>query len=305
MKHISTLFTAKKSLLTTVGLAFVLVACNNQPSLPSSSSGTQTSSTSQSSQSSSLDGFATWVNSTQAIDINGDGSINQTDYTLWLEYLVWRDSDAGQDYNDDRKVNTIDFMIYKQFNIWRISDSARDFNDDKLINILDYIIWLDYLDWKDSDEAEDLNNDSKINDLDYEIFLQGSEFEGNYLIRNYNYVGAGLQLLQSGIKFSELGGVLESITLTVDISGEISATIDNTLKSQLGNDLSVVESVFDNMTIERISPLLVAIDTVVIIGGTTINLTFNLTNITGGYRSTTTIVSNSQTITISFDLILL
>jgi hypothetical protein len=287
-----------KQLLPIILFSIVLVACGNEfPQLSTS--------TNQSTQSSSLDGFAIWVNSTQAIDINGDGSINQTDYTLWLEYLVWRDSDTAQDYNDDRKVNTIDFMIYKQFNIWRISDSARDFNDDKRIDILDYIIWLDYLDWKASDKASDLNNDSKINDLDYEIFLQGSEFEGSYQIRNYNYVGAGLQLLQSGIKFSELGGVLGSITLTVDTAGEITATIDNTLKSQLGNDLSVVESVFDNMTIERISPLLVAIDTVVIISGTTINLTFNLTNITGGYRSTTTIVSNSQTITISFDLILL
>jgi hypothetical protein len=247
----------------------------------------------------------TWVNSTQAIDINGDGSINQTDYTLWLEYLVWRDSDASQDYNDDRKVNTIDFMIYKQFNVWRISDSARDLNDDKRIDISDFMIWLDYLVWKDSDKAADLNNDSRINDLDYEIFLQKSEFEGSYQIRNYSYVGANLQLLQSGIKLSELGNLVGSITLTVDVAGEISAIINNNLKSQLGNDLSVIEAVFDNMTIERISPLLVAIDTSVIIGGTTLNLTFTLTTITGGYRSSTTIVFDSRTITVSFDLIII
>jgi hypothetical protein len=57
------------------------------------------------------------------------------------------------------------------------------------------------------------------------------------------------------------------------------------------------------MVIQRISPLLIAIDTVVIVGGTSLNLTFNLTQITGGYRTTINLVFDSQTITVSFELI--
>jgi hypothetical protein len=86
-------------------------------------------------------------------------------------------------------------------------------------------------------------------------------------------------------------------------SGEVSAVLDPELRSILGSDFGVIETVFDNMVIQRISPLLIAIDTVVIVGGTSLNLTFNLTQITGGYRTTINLVFDSQTITVSFELI--
>jgi hypothetical protein len=89
----------------------------------------------------------------------------------------------------------------------------------------------------------------------------------------------------------------------VDISGAVSAVLDPELRTTLGSDFGVIETVFDNMVIQRISPLLIAIDTVVIVGGTSLNLTFNLTQITGGYRTTINLVFNSQTSTVSFELI--
>ena len=299
MKQNSNVSLSKKSLLAMLSLTFVLVACGDQ--IPPTS--ISTSSNSSTTQTSSLDGYNTWVNSNQAIDINDDGRINRDDYTLWLEYLVWRDSDAAEDFNNDRKINTVDFMIFKQYGTWRTSDDAIDLNDDDRINILDFIIWLDYLKWKDSDDAADLNNDTKINELDYGIFLNRSEFEGTYRIRNYSYAGPNLQFIQSGVKFAELGDVIDSITLSVDISGAVSAELDPELRTTLGSDFGVIETVFDNMVIQRISPLLIAIDTVVIVGGTSLNLTFNLTQITGGYRTTINLVFDSQTITVSFELI--
>ena len=299
MKQNSNVSLSKKSLLAMLSLTFVLVACGDQ--IPPTS--ISTSSNSSTTQTSSLDGYNTWVNSNQAIDINGDGRTNRDDYTLWLEYLVWRDSDAAEDFNNDRKINTVDFMIFKQYGTWRTSDDAIDLNNDNRINILDFIIWLDYLKWKDSGDAADLNNDTKINELDYGIFLNRSEFEGTYRIRNYSYAGPNLLLIQSGVKFADLGDVIDSITLSVDITGEVSAVLDPELRSILGSDFGVIETVFDNMVIQRISPLLIAIDTVVIVGGTSLNLTFNLTQITGGYRTTINLVLNSQTITVSFELI--
>jgi hypothetical protein len=303
MKSNLELSKSKKPLLFTISLTFVLVACG--PQIPSISNSDNNSGITSNNQTTSLAGFSTWVNSAQAIDMNGDGNIDQADYALWLEYLAWRDSDTAEDYNNDRKINTVDFMIFKQYSGWRISNDAIDLNDDRRIDILDFIIWLDYLKWKDSDDAADLNNDSKINELDYRIFLDGSEFEGNYRIRNYAYNGPGLQLIQSGVKFSELGNIVNSITLSVDNTGEVSATLPNELRTTLGSDYNVILSVFNDMTIQRISPLLIAIDTVVVIGGAPLNLTFNLTEITGGYRTSISLAFEAGNITISFELILI
>jgi hypothetical protein len=250
-----------------------------------------------------VDGYLAWIESDIAIDMNEDLRINREDYALWVEYLVWRDSDSAEDFTGDRRINTEDYMLWVNFNAWRLGNDALDFNDDSRIDILDYRIFGDYTLWLEGDDALDFNDDDLVDELDYILFLEGNEFAGEYYITDYNYSGPEVYLIDSGIFFSDLGYVIDEFILMVDLTGAITIDIPNYLKTLLGSDLLIIETTFNNMTIERISPFIVVIDTTILLAGTTINLTFNMTEIEGGFFTSTSFAFQTQTVVIFFDII--
>jgi len=286
-----------KILFLTVPL--LLVSCNDDLQNYNSSS---IFNSSVSSNSSVDDGYQAWLNSTQARDLNGDGQINLTDYQLWNEYLAWRDSDLAEDLNADRKIDTSDYLIFKAYTVWKNSNDAKDMNADRKIDLADFLIWQNYLAWKLTDKAVDLNNDQKIDDLDYLIFLQGSEFQGQYDIGNYEYSGPEVVLTNSRVSLKTMGPYFNEIKINVDKEGKITSVIPTNFQTTLGQDLPVIQSFFNNMKIQRISRLIVTIDTVINVNGTNVNVTFYLSEITNGYTTNLTLNSTSNPITIKFDI---
>ena len=145
-----------------------------------------------------------------------------------------------------------------------------------------------YESWRDSDEAEDLNGDNTVDILDFEIYQEFLEFQGVYNIANYVYEGnEGIYLKGSDprIYFTDLGTYLSQIQFTVNNGGEISVTIPDNLDEELGTYQSVIIEGMNNMTISRISPLLVALDTHVTINETVVNFTLYLTETENGYST--------------------
>lgn len=283
-------------------IILVLTSCGGDLLLSSSSPNSSIPFTSTNSETSE-DAYLNWKNSNQAIDLNGDQVIDQADFAIWQQYLIWKDSDDAQDLNGDRRINVIDYLDWIAYSNWKSSVSAYDFNEDKTINYADYSIWKDYQVWKNSTNAVDLNDDQIINELDYEIYLQGNEFAGQYSISNYTYSGPELLLGTSRIRFSELGASLQQISLFVDQDGKITTSIPLELRNNLGEDLATIEAVFAQMTIQRLSPLLITLETVVSINNIAVNLTFYLETISGGYASSLEFTILGNLIDIAFNIL--
>jgi|LakMenE18May11ns_1017448.scaffolds.fasta_scaffold9892937_1 hypothetical protein len=279
-----------------LGTVLVLSGCDVL--IPSSSS-----SSGSSIPSSSIDLYQEWANGSSAQDFNGDDAITLADFDIWTAYLSWRDTNAAEDLNDDRKINVSDYLIWDGYNDWKFSEDAIDMNADRVINLLDYLAWQTYSLWLESDNASDINKDEKIDILDYEMFLNGNEFQGNYIIDNYQYVGPNLRLLESNIAFKDLAEYLEYIALSIDKDGVITASFPLWLKNSLKGDFQLINDVFSNMTIARISQTIVTIDTEVILYENVVAITFYLSKITNGFTTSIELEIQGQEVFFSFDIL--
>jgi hypothetical protein len=262
-----------------------------------------TSSLTSSNNTSSLDLYQQWAGGSSAQDLNGDGDITPADFDIWTAYLNWRDTNAAEDLNDDRKINVTDYLIWDGYNDWKFSEDAIDMNADRVINLLDYLAWQTYSLWLDSDNASDINKDEKIDILDYEMFLNGNEFQGNYIIDNYQYIGPNLILLESNIAFKDLAEYLEYIALSIDKDGVIIATFPLWLRNSLRGDFQLINDVFSNMTIARISQTIVTIDTEVILYENVIAITFYLSKITNGFTTSIELEIQGKEFFFNFDIL--
>lgn len=254
--------------------------------------------------------FEQWRASEDAIDLNGDRKIDEVDYDMFQlqnDYDYWKSSDAAIDLNSDRKIDEADFEMYKlqtDYYYWKNSDEAEDLNGDSRIDENDHSIYLFYDTWRYSDEAEDLNNDQVIDISDYEIYTEHIEFEGDYYITNYSYIGNEKYFVGDGYRFIDLGEYASHAVISVDILGNVSVTLTDSLTAELGDDYSVIEEGAQNMTIERISPFIVVIDSFVIINDVEYNLTLYLTEIDSGFSTTYTITGYyKEDLILSFDII--
>jgi len=229
------------------------------------------------------------------------------------DFEIWKNSDLAEDLNGDRKINEDDYAIYldsiiMDYETWKDSDVAEDLNGDRKINEEDYEIYLnpvasEYEVWKDSDAALDMNGDRKIDEEDYALFLVVGEFVGTYHIVNYQFVGTSTVILKTNLKLQDMATVLEGITLEVNEAGEISANISSETIAAFGDQFAVIIEGFNQMTLERISQFIIAIDTTVTIDNVVVNVTLYLTEIDNGYRTSYQITSNNIDSIISFDII--
>jgi hypothetical protein len=229
------------------------------------------------------------------------------------DFEIWKNSDLAEDLNDDRKINEDDYAIYldsiiMDYETWKDSEVAEDLNGDRKINEEDYAIYLnpvasEYEVWKDSDAALDMNGDRKIDEDDYALFLAVEEFVGTYHIVNYQFVGTATVILETDLKLQDMATVLEGITLEVNEAGEISANISSETIAAFGNQFAVIVEGLNQMTLERISQFIIAIDTTVTIDNVIVNVTLYLTEIENGYRTSYQITSNNIDSIISFDII--
>ena len=117
-----------------------------------------------------------WLESDDAVDVNGDNKIDETDYQIQLALNAWLDSDDATDYNNDRRINYDDYVISEAYKEWKKSDASQDLNGDKKISFEDYEAYRAYLAWKSGEESIDLNDDKKIDIEDYLAFI-GKEYQ--------------------------------------------------------------------------------------------------------------------------------
>jgi hypothetical protein len=245
-----------------------------------------------------LSAYEIWKRSDTAQDYNGDRKINELDYEIYQVenyYDYWRESEYAEDLNGDRKINEIDheiYRLYNNYNYWRESEYAEDLNGDTLINSSDHRIYKDYLTWIGSEEAQDLNNDTIINVVDFEIYEEFKEFKGNYYITNYVYVGSTpITVVGTNpeIFVQDLGFYLAQILISVNHAGVVSLTIPHAVRTALGDFISTIIEGSNNMTISRLSPFVVVIDTNVTVNDVNVNFTLYLNTATNGYSTSYTI----------------
>lgn len=253
-----------------------------------------------------------WLSSDLAIDLNGDRRINELDFELYkLQniYDYWKQSDYAYDNNLDRLINEEDFEIYRlqnNYEYWKSSTEAFDFNEDNIINQTDYDIYLNYDLWRYSTLAEDLNQDHIINLADYELYLEFAEFVGTYTFTNYVYVGEETYafILDDGYLFlKDFGQYLSRIILTVSGDGTTSVTIPTDVQAVFGSMYGKMVEGTENLTITRISPYIVGIDTFVVVDDVEVQVTIYLTETNNGYHATYVMGMFEGNPTISFDII--
>ncbi|MCK7488116.1 MAG: hypothetical protein MZU97_23535 [Bacillus subtilis] len=259
--------------------------------------------------------YQAWRISDEAEDLNGDRKIDETDFELYLnpplsDYEIWRASDAAIDLNEDSKINEADyalFLLRSDYQAWRISDEAEDLNGDRKIDEADFELYInpplsEFELWLASDRAIDLNNDTVINEADYTIYLEFGEFVGVYQISNLSYLGANMDVGEIHDLVSIMP-LFDEILFAVDYFGVITATIPVGVAEELADVYEIARQGLDHMSLTRISPLVIALDTHVIIDEVEVNFTFYLSQTTNGYSSSIVISHNGNTTTIRFDLL--
>lgn len=282
-------------LLSFIGLSIFLFACDQ---LPQSD-------------------YLLWRNSEEATDLNGDSKIDELDYDLFLnpegmDYETWRNSEDSEDLNGDRKIDELDYEIYlnqgtDDYETWRNSEDAEDLNGDRKINELDYDLYLNppvdpYEIWLGSEDAKDYNLDDTIDEEDFAIYTDFLELAGSYTIANYTYEGTNTYI-GNKIYLKDFALHLENIELIVDLEGNIDAQITQELITLLDDTYSIFLEGLENMTIERISPLLFAIDTTVTIEGIELAVSLYLTEIENGFSTSYTINFQNVIGIVKFDII--
>jgi hypothetical protein len=253
--------------------------------------------------------------------------------TTQSDYEIWKNSDEAEDLNGDRKINVDDYDLYlnppqtttatatvteittqSDYEIWKNSDEAEDLNADRKINEDDYDLYLNppqsnYEIWKNSDEAENLNNDNEINEADYSIYLEFSEFAGDYNVTNYSYIGSSLSIQTNdlnsvnSIELEDLGQYLNQMVFSIDNDGDVYASIPSTVIASLGVSFAIVIDGLNNMSLARISPYLVALDTNVTIDDIIVHITLYLTETESGFSTTYVINYDENISTVTFNLV--
>jgi hypothetical protein len=137
--------------------------------------------------------FDQWKSSPEAKDLNGDGVINEVDYSLFLGPPP---SDGGDNPPPPPTDGDNPPPGPPTFDQWKSSPEAKDLNGDGVINEADYGIFLGppptdggdnppppptdgdnpppmptFDQWKTSPEARDLNGDGVIDEADYRLFF--------------------------------------------------------------------------------------------------------------------------------------
>jgi len=251
-----------------------------------------------------------WKNSDDAEDFNEDRKIDEADYEIYQmknSLAYWKKSAEATDLNGDRKIDATDFEIYKlhnYFDYWIDSEAAEDLNGDSLINEIDFDIYDNYDYWINSIAAEDLNDDSKIDISDFEIYIEYEEFQGEYYLSNYNYYGSpGDHIKPYDIAIKDLGFYLSQIQIIVNSKGRVVITIPEAVRTAFGHYYSVLLSGANNMTISRISPLIVGIDTFVVIDDVNVNVTLYLSEIDNGFTTSYVIGFYDEKPSMTLDII--
>lgn len=283
-----------------------------------------------------------WITSSDARDFNNDTKIDEDDYEVWKSYLIWKESDEASDLNSDSIINIDDYEIFlnpplTDYDIWLASSNAKDYTGDEQINEDDYQYWLAYQTWRNSDDAEDFNGDRKINELDYDIFLNPPvsgyelwlestdakdyngdeiideddyqlflffiEFAGTYKIVNYIYMGTEIVFYSTGLRLSNFGLYLENITFDINNYGEIVVNIPQGTRETFGEDYLIIEEALNNLTIQRLSPLIITLDTSVTIENLPFLITIYMTEGLSGYSTIYRFNFSGADIVISFDII--
>lgn len=280
--------------------------------LPSSSSTTTVASTTFSSVTTALTtelDYETWKNSAEALDLNGDRRINETDfqmYQLLNNFDYWRNSEEALDLNNDAKINDVDYEIFRlryNYIYWKNSGQAEDLNDDGVINLTDHDIYNNYDLWLKSEVAIDFNDDTAIDVDDYELYLEFAEFIGEYNIVNYTYEGPSNYDLVNGALFVDLGQYLAQISISVNDYGLLIVNIPVNIRQAFGDGYPVILEGTNNMTFTRISPFIVGIDTRVTVNDLEVNFTLYLSEIEGGYSASYEMSFYEDKPVISFDII--
>lgn len=238
--------------------------------------------------------YELWKSSEDAMDLNGDRKIDLLDYEIYQlfnNYTYWKDSDQALDMNSDRKIDETDYEMYKLYNnydYWKLSSQAEDLNGDSIINEIDHEIYNFFDAWKNSELAGDLNNDNSIDVLDYEIFLEYEEFVGDYYITNFIYEGSSTYFVvvgDSNIALEDLGIYFSQMMISVAANGNVDVVIPDNIIPDLGDIYDYILDGTENMTINRISPFIVVIDTFIILEEIELNLTMYLTENENGYST--------------------
>jgi hypothetical protein len=263
--------------------------------------------------------FEIWKDSDEAEDLNGDRKIDEDDYNIYLQpdlsdYEIWKDSDEAEDLNDDTTIDEDDYDLYLEsllsdYERWKDSDDAEDLNGDRKIDEDDYALFLepqlsDYEIWKDSNDAEDLNGDRKIDEDDYDIFLMNSEFIGEYYITNYNYEGYDFYLGDKDTYLKDLGDYLNDIAFSIDKNGDVLANLSASTILAFGDDFEDALEGLNNMSISRLSPYLVVLDTYITINNVDVDVTLYLTEIENGFSTSYIHTVNDFSGTMTFDIYL-
>ncbi|XMB73213.1 hypothetical protein RJI07_04690 [Mycoplasmatota bacterium WC30] len=253
--------------------------------------------------------FEVWRNSDEALDFNGDRKIDELDYEIYqlqYSYSYWRDSEEALDLNIDRKIDELDYEIYKLHNIydyWLNSNVSEDLNEDSVIDEVDHEIYNYYDNWLNSESAEDLNDDNTIDELDYEIYAEFEEFIGDYIISNYTYDGSSYNVIGDGMYLTNLDQYLDQIVISVDNKGDISVFIPDSTVTSLGDLYQNFVEGLNNMSIARISPFIVGIDTFITEDDNTYNFTLYFTETESGFSTSYVIDYFYDDPEITFDLI--
>ena len=129
-----------------------------------------------------------------------------------------------------------------------------------------------------------------------------SEFAGHYQVTNFAFEGENLKVGNKN-NLESIGQHLSQILVSVDDNGDIEAYIPIGTIISLDDIYEMTLEGFNNMTLTRISPFIVVIDTYLTIENVRVNATLYLLENENGFSTTYTIDYDGFSGKITFDLI--
>lgn len=142
-----------------------------------------------------------------------------------------------------------------------------------------------------------------VRENENEIPTISNEFFGTYSVTNYVYIGDQNLYAGDHIYFSEMGLYLETISFVVDNDGTIDVIIPADKISEFGDQFSIILEGLDNMTLNRISPYIVVLDTTVSFENEQLYFTAYLTEIENGFSTSYHFIYSNLEGTLSFNLV--
>lgn len=248
--------------------------------------------------------YEEWKASENATDLNVDGSIDESDYSLFKEYMIWCDTEDAQDFNGDRKITYLDFAYFNAYKNWKLSSNSLDLDGDRKIGINDYALFINpdkinFVSWMESENAVDLNDDNIVNEDDYVIASPYVEFIGRFRLANFEYVGNNACLDNSQFALSDLMGYVSQIYFDVNVYGNVSWSCPEQMRRDLGADGQSVEYAISSSYLTRISPQVAVWTTETY----NFSLTIYLVKTESGYSTSFNHRRPNVETTISFDIV--